>query len=493
MKALPQADCGGIYQRWDDQRGKTTGLRRHRAPGECLPRPGLWQKLHVEFQAPRFDAAGKNPQRALRQGHAQTASPSPKTSRPRARRGSGLQTTSAARAAHDPGDHGAIALRDIRVKRFERGVVVTVSDLHCKLYQPAMGPSQLRKGEAQGRGFRRVSPWRRRKSSRFALIFTGWTRRAQVRIASPSRAGATARLHRWPARRAAPRSRQPARIITLTAGKHEFRADLVHATNSRPPSSWWRKAQASRPMRSRPASPVNRPGRPRPAARRLQQDHRRRAHRPHPAPAWVRAVRAAQAPLRRVRRLARRRALRLRLRDRRDPARVAGRVHQHRRHVGRPWQRPARAARRPALTFNAKPTIALIEYAQNGDWPDEPDALWSSQATRSRPTAHFSLSKLAGLNISDRVAPARMAAAWSARSNSPARFRPGPPGCCSPRRRPSRRSQRRLARGRARGSSIGPDDAAPRPVLRSMNGHQQLAVPLSAGLLEKPLSYSIVW
>ena len=26
----------------------------------------------------------------------------------------------------------------------------------------------------------------------------------------------------------------------------------------------------------------------------------------------------------------------------------------------------------PALTFHAKPTIALIEYAANGDWPEQP-------------------------------------------------------------------------------------------------------------------------
>src|SRR5262249_29365708 len=32
----------------------------------------------------------------------------------------------------------------------------------------------------------------------------------------------------------------------------------------------------------------------------------------------------------------------------------------------------------PVLTFSGKPTVALIEYAANGDWPDQPEPLWSS-------------------------------------------------------------------------------------------------------------------
>jgi hypothetical protein len=38
-----------------------------------------------------------------------------------------------------------------------------------------------------------------------------------------------------------------------------------------------------------------------------------------------------------------------------------------------------------------------------------------------------------------------------------------------------------------------PADSTRRPVVRTINGRQQLAVPLSAATLEKPIRYTIVW
>lgn len=64
--ANPQySDCGGIYQRWD----------KHRPPGQegyeghppalnaCKP-PGVWQRLRIEFRAPRFDHEGRKVENA---------------------------------------------------------------------------------------------------------------------------------------------------------------------------------------------------------------------------------------------------------------------------------------------------------------------------------------------------------------------------------------------------------------------------------------------
>lgn len=53
-------DCGGIYERWDPARGKGKEGFEGFAPlsNECKA-PGLWQKLQVSFEAPRFDASGK--------------------------------------------------------------------------------------------------------------------------------------------------------------------------------------------------------------------------------------------------------------------------------------------------------------------------------------------------------------------------------------------------------------------------------------------------
>jgi hypothetical protein len=48
------SDCGGIYQRWKDEKG----FEGH-APRENASRPpGEWQTFDIVFQAPRFDAAG---------------------------------------------------------------------------------------------------------------------------------------------------------------------------------------------------------------------------------------------------------------------------------------------------------------------------------------------------------------------------------------------------------------------------------------------------
>lgn len=49
---LTVGDCGGIYELTDGGGGSPP------AENACKP-PGEWQSLHVWFQAPRFDAAGK--------------------------------------------------------------------------------------------------------------------------------------------------------------------------------------------------------------------------------------------------------------------------------------------------------------------------------------------------------------------------------------------------------------------------------------------------
>jgi hypothetical protein len=150
----------------------------------------------------------------------------------------------------------------------------------------------------------------------------------------------------------------------------------------------------------------------------------------------------------------------------------------------------------PALTFHGKPAIALIEYAQNGDWPDRPDALWSSQGylleAGDQPVF---LARLADLTIRDRIAPAAEGrgltrtleldgklpswSAWVLLAEASA-ITPQPDG---------------------HGWIIGerdwyldwPAGGTRRPVVRTVSGQQQLAVPLTAATLEKPITYSIVW
>ncbi len=52
--------AGGIYQRWDEARGKNTeGYEGHAPRVNAVKAPGLWNHVEVSFIAPRFDASGK--------------------------------------------------------------------------------------------------------------------------------------------------------------------------------------------------------------------------------------------------------------------------------------------------------------------------------------------------------------------------------------------------------------------------------------------------
>ena len=48
-------DCGGIYERWINDKG----VDGHPPDFNASKRPDLWQSLHVVFRAPRFDASGR--------------------------------------------------------------------------------------------------------------------------------------------------------------------------------------------------------------------------------------------------------------------------------------------------------------------------------------------------------------------------------------------------------------------------------------------------
>ncbi len=65
-KDLKYGDCGGIYERWDEKRGKGNEGYEGFAPRvNACKAPGLWQHLEVEFEAPKFDATGKKIKNAI--------------------------------------------------------------------------------------------------------------------------------------------------------------------------------------------------------------------------------------------------------------------------------------------------------------------------------------------------------------------------------------------------------------------------------------------
>jgi len=58
VKEPQHSDCGGIYQRWDDNR-QPQGYEGHPPRVNASRAPGQWQTFDVIFRAPRFDDAGR--------------------------------------------------------------------------------------------------------------------------------------------------------------------------------------------------------------------------------------------------------------------------------------------------------------------------------------------------------------------------------------------------------------------------------------------------
>jgi hypothetical protein len=150
----------------------------------------------------------------------------------------------------------------------------------------------------------------------------------------------------------------------------------------------------------------------------------------------------------------------------------------------------------PALTFNAKPAVVLVESPLTGGWPDQTDAMASSQGYTLEPDGlPVFKSALSSITIRDRIAPladgrglARTLTVggkltdWStwvllAEADS---ITPQPDG---------------------HGWVIGdrewyldwPADPAHTPVVHVRGGKQQLVIRVTKAALEAPINYSLVW
>lgn len=130
------SDVGGIYQRWDESRGEgRQGFEGHAPRVNAARAPGLWQKLHVEFRAPRFDAAGNKVANAR----------FVRVELNGAVLHENIELTGPTRGASEPGeaasgpiviqgDHGPVAFRNIRFKRYgARGL--ELSNLRFRAYE----------------------------------------------------------------------------------------------------------------------------------------------------------------------------------------------------------------------------------------------------------------------------------------------------------------------------------------------------------------------
>ncbi|TAE89560.1 MAG: DUF1080 domain-containing protein, partial [Runella slithyformis] len=122
-KKNPKAgDCAGIYERWDESKPDgQKGYQGHPPRMNASKAPGLWQTLRIEFQAPRFDASGKKIANAkfikvihngmLVHDNVELLGVT---------RGAVSEQEVAFAPLRIQGDHGAVAFRNIRYKRFDK-------------------------------------------------------------------------------------------------------------------------------------------------------------------------------------------------------------------------------------------------------------------------------------------------------------------------------------------------------------------------------------
>ncbi|MEP0711523.1 MAG: DUF1080 domain-containing protein, partial [Algoriphagus sp.] len=129
-------DNGGIYQRWDES--KPDGQKGYQgyAPRQNVSKaPGVWQKLEVSFQAPRFDAAGKKIENARFLSvklNGVTIHENLEVFGPT--RGAMTGTDVALGPLGIQGDHGAVAFRNIEITPFD-AAIPTVSNVSYETFQ----------------------------------------------------------------------------------------------------------------------------------------------------------------------------------------------------------------------------------------------------------------------------------------------------------------------------------------------------------------------
>ena len=113
---VEHSDCGGIYQRWKDDKG----FEGRPPKVNASKKPGEWQSFDITFRAPRFDADGKKIENAkfvkvIHNGKVVHENES---------------LTGPTRAAHFEdekpigplmlqGDHGPVAFRNIKVRKMK--------------------------------------------------------------------------------------------------------------------------------------------------------------------------------------------------------------------------------------------------------------------------------------------------------------------------------------------------------------------------------------
>jgi hypothetical protein len=502
VKAPTYSDCGGIYQRWDPARGPGKEGYEGIAPRANASRaPGLWQHLHIEFQAPHFDAAGKKTTNAcftkvvlndfVVQENVEVTGLT---------RGAPFKEEAPLGPLLIQGDHGPVAIRALAIKKFDSTAPqVQVTDLTYKLYP--LNPDRKGKFDSvppksQGKPDA-FSSEAVEKNGKFAIVFTG-------AFVIP-REGAYAFTASGSESLGLVVDDQPAIVsfdgggqstaLNLTAGRHAFRLDYIHASSWAKPRfglsvegpglapqlltapSDFHKEEGKGGGEKTPTLIIE----PTAERVRLQRgfvpfDPKKRLYAINVGtPTGVHYAYDFETGA----------ILRMWRGEFLDTFEMWD---------GRGENQLAKPAG-PALTLNEKPVLALLERYTN-DWPNLPDAMWSSQGYRLEPNGQPTfLFKLSTLSATDRIAPdadghgltrtltvtgeTTSWGSWVLLAEAPQIT-------------PQAGGHSYIVGDRSYYLDL-PVDSAIHPVLRTRNGQQQLLVRVGGSTLGKPIVYSLVW
>ncbi|MCH2141959.1 MAG: ThuA domain-containing protein [Phycisphaerales bacterium] len=116
VESPASSDCGGIYERWDEER-TPKGWQGHSPTVNAAALPGVWQSYDIRFRAPRFDAQGRKVSNAVMERvmhNGQLIHEDVELFGPT--RG-GLEPEAMTGPIRLQGDHGPVAYRNIRIRR----------------------------------------------------------------------------------------------------------------------------------------------------------------------------------------------------------------------------------------------------------------------------------------------------------------------------------------------------------------------------------------
>lgn len=166
-------DIGGIYRNWETEPGN---IYRGEAPlSNPAKAPGLWQKIHLLFQAPRFDAAGRKAANARFvyvdlngiRIHYNVEVPLPT--------GGPIEKNEVAKGPlMIQGDHGPVAFRNIRYRMMSE-TDASLKDLHYKAFSGTFSKlDDFQKLRPESEGSSKSLDYKvLRAENDYGLIYTG--------------------------------------------------------------------------------------------------------------------------------------------------------------------------------------------------------------------------------------------------------------------------------------------------------------------------------